>query len=142
MAARLVVVAPPEAEAAAREAWPHVIVHNRARMLLGSVAYVAASEEHLRAFDAWFPGVAVRARARCAAVDLGPRDAVYLPVSFREWVVVARGPAGFGAASEAARLLRVDSVLAFADTADDVRAMSAAPAARYTRAHDVVRVDG
>lgn len=72
----------------------------------GPTVYVAHAPEHLEAYERWFPGVGIRARARLAHRPLGPASALYVPVSYESWVVVIDSAAGFGAAMEAAAVLK------------------------------------
>lgn len=106
---------------------------------LGPAAYVAYADEHLCGYEKWFPGLAVRARAILRDRPLEPGSAAFLPVSFESWCVVADGPAAFGAALEAARLLKgVRTVVCPAIAPDDVAAALGSTARRFRRWRDRV----
>jgi hypothetical protein len=103
----------------------------------GSAAYVAHDPGHLDAYEPWFPGLKVRAASRLRHCPLHPSSAMYLPVSFNSWVVVASGADGLGAAFEAATLLGVETFVCPAF--DDLDAVRRGLAREYERWHDHVR---
>ena len=92
-----------EFAAAARDLFPHAEfrVSSSAR-LLGPTAYIAYAPDHLDVYEKQFPGLGVRVRGRLTAAPLGPGHAMYLPVTYDSWAVVAEGPDGLAAAMEAA----------------------------------------
>jgi hypothetical protein len=110
---------------------------------VGPAAYVAlADDDQLGLYDRWFPGLAVRARAKLRHLPLPPGGATYLPVTFDSWAVLADGPRGFGAALEAARGLKgVRTVVCPPPRPDDVPAALASTTARFRRWHDTVAVE-
>lgn len=92
----------PEFVEAARHAFPEATFKPGRHPTSSPALYVAHAPEHVAEYDAWFRGVAVRARGK--AVPRG--GGVYLPVTYNSWLVVVDGVEGFGAALEAAKLLK------------------------------------
>ena len=78
----------------------------------GSAVYVAFEPDHLARYEAWFPGVTVRANARTRDAQLHPGEALYLPVTYDCWLVQTHNADAFPAALEAAhRLAGVQTVV-------------------------------
>lgn len=94
------------ASTAVRDRVAAVTFRPRAFHARGPAAYLALRAEDLSLYEAWFPGLQVRVRARLQHVPLDERGAVYLPVTFDSWVVVCDGPAALGAGLEAAAVLK------------------------------------
>lgn len=97
----------PGFEDAARSAFPGAEFRPHRFYPNGSAAYVALSVDQLRAYEAWFGGVGVRARARLLHRPMSPGGALLLPVTYESWAVVVDGPEALGAAMEAAANLQV-----------------------------------
>lgn len=123
-------------EAAARPAFPHAEFRPRAFVPLGPTLFVAHDPAHVEAYDAWFPGLTVRARSCLRHRALEPGSAVYLPVTYDSWVAVVDGAGALGAALEAARSLRARTVVvpAFAPELGD--AVREGLGSRYRRCQD------
>lgn len=114
----------------------------RPMMPLGRAVYVAYAEDQLSAYEAWFPGLGVRVRAVLRDAPLEPAGAMYLPVTYDSWCVVADGPEAFGAVIETARLLKgVRTVVCPAFEPGDVAAALASTSRRFRRWRDRVFPD-
>lgn len=98
--------ASPDHQLALAPLFPAAAFKPGKHMPLGGALYVVHREEHLADLEPWFPGVGVRVRARLAREPLSPGSAVYLPVSYESWAAVIPDAGGFGAAMEAARVLK------------------------------------
>lgn len=119
-----------------------VVCRPRPMMPLGPAAYVAYADEHLEAYERWFPGLSVRARAALRDKPLEPAGIVYLPVTFESWGIIADGPAAFGAVLEAARQLKgVRTVVCPAFEPDEVAVALDSTARRFRRWRDRVFPD-
>lgn len=136
---------PGAVDAAAFRAVPdvdEVTCRPRAIMPLGQAVYVAYSESHLGAYEEWFPGLTVRVRAVLRDAPLDPAGAMYLPVTYDSWCVVADGPGAFGAVLETARLLKgVRTVVCPAFEPEDVPVALGSTARRFRRWRDRVYPD-
>ena len=129
----------PLAEDAARAVFPACTFRPGRLLARGGAIYVAHAPEHLAMYDAWFRGVSVRAHARLRHAPLHPGEAAYLPVTYDSWLVVIGGPAGFGAALEAAAQLKdVSTVVCPAFRADDLPAVAESLGRKCTRWQDRV----
>jgi hypothetical protein len=71
----------------------------------GGAAYIALGPDHLQEYERRFRGLRIRLEARLRHVPLHPGGAIYLPVTFDSWVVLADGHGAFGAALMAAEAL-------------------------------------
>lgn len=125
---------------AAASVFPHAEFRPRDGQLRGPAAYIAHASSHLDTYDTWFEGLRARVRGRLRACPLPPRGALYLPVTFDSWVVVADGPDGMAAAFEAARLLGSPAVSCPAFAAESV-ALTRVSGAGFTRHGDRVWPD-
>lgn len=128
----------PEFELQAAKAFPDAQFKASKHMPSAPTVYVAHSPSHVEEYTAWFPGVDVRARARLQHGGMPPGGGVYLPVSYNSWLMVIDGARGFGAAVEAARVLKDVSVVvcpAF-ESAEDTEAAFQSLGRTYGRWQD------
>ena len=123
---------------AAASLFPHAEFRPREGLLKGPTAYIAYAESHGDAYETWFAGLGARVRGRLAASPLSPGGAMYLPVTYDSWVVVADGTDGLAAAFEAARLLGSPAVWCPSFAADLVVVLTDVPGSGFTRRGDRV----
>lgn len=137
--------APECVDAAAFSAVPdvdEVTCRPRPIIPLGGAVYVAYADDHLALYEPWFPGLGVRARAVLRNAPLEPGGAMYLPVTYDSWCVVADGPGAFGAVLETARLLKgVRTVVCPSFSPDDASVAIGSTARRFRRWRDRVFPD-
>ena len=104
----------------------------------GCAAYVAFDPAHLARYEAWFPGVTVRAGARTRDAPLRPGEALYLPVTHDSWLVLLDAPDALPAALEAARLLAGVRTLVVPELPELPQLLELSPGTTYRRWQDRV----
>lgn len=106
----------------------------------GPAVFVAFSEREAEVYAKWFRTLGVRIRAQLRGAPLEPGDALYLPVTYDSWAVLAAGPKSLGAALQAARLLNPNAAVVCPGAGLDESVVLQSQEASYTRVRDRIHV--
>lgn len=102
----------------------------------GPAVFIAFSEKDLDAYSKWFRSLGVRVRAQLRRAPLEPGSALYLPVTYDSWAVLAAGVEGLGAALQAARLLSPGATVVCPCHGLDEALVAQSQEESYTRVRD------